>query len=130
MSLVVPFRALRPVTSFASQVAAPPYDVMNCEEAKRFVNGNPLSFLHVEKSEIDVPDAGEADDQRIYNRAKANLEGMIGQGILRREETPAFYLYRQRVGERCQTGIVAGVSIAEYEAGRDRKSTRLNSSHH
>lgn len=121
MSLVVPFRALRPVASFASQVAAPPYDVMNCEEAKRFVSGNPLSFLHVEKSEIDVPDAGEADDQRIYNRAKANLEGMIGQGILRREEAPAFYLYRQRVGERCQTGIVAGVSIAEYEAGRIKR---------
>ena len=57
MSLVFPFRALRPVKSFASQVAAPPYDVMNCEEAKAFVRANPLSFLHVEKSEIDIPDA-------------------------------------------------------------------------
>ncbi len=121
MSLVVPFRALRPVKSFVSQVAAPPYDVMNCEEAKHFVSGNPLSFLHVEKSEIDVPDAGEVDDQRIYDRAKANLKGLVGNGILRREEDPAFYLYRQRVGERLQTGIVAGVSIAEYEAGRIKR---------
>ena len=121
MSLVVPFRALRPIKSFASQVAAPPYDVMNCEEAKKFVRENPLSFLHVEKSEIDVPDAGEVDDQRIYDRAKANLLGLVGKGVLRREEVPAFYLYRQRVGERLQTGIVAGVSITEYEAGRIRR---------
>ncbi|MBA4421680.1 MAG: DUF1015 domain-containing protein [Syntrophus sp. (in: bacteria)] len=120
MSLVVPFRALRPIKSFASQVAAPPYDVMSCEEAKRFVRENPLSFLHVEKSEIDVPDAGE-DDQRIYDRAKTNLLGLVGKGVLRREEVPVFYLYRQRVGERFQTGIVAGVSIADYEAGRIRR---------
>jgi uncharacterized protein (DUF1015 family) len=121
MSFVVPFRALRPVKSFAGQVAAPPYDVMNCAEAKKFVRANPLSFLHVEKSEIDVPDAEEADDQRIFDRAKANLQGLIDKGVLRREEVPAFYLYRQRVGERSQIGIVAGVSIAEYEAGRIRR---------
>ena len=61
------------------------------------------------------------DDQRIYDRAKENLLGLIVKGVLRREETPAFYLYRQRVGERLQTGIVAGVSIAEDEAGRIRR---------
>ena len=121
MSLVIPFRALRPVKSFASQVAAPPYDVMNCEEAKKFVRANTLSFLHVEKSEIDIPYAKEGDDQRIYDRAKENLQGLIVKGVLRREETPAFYLYRQRVEKRSQTGIVAGVSIAEYEAGRIRR---------
>ena len=118
MSLVVPFRALRPIKSFASQVAAPPYDVMNCGEAKKFVGENPFSFLHVEKSEIDIPDTGNVDDQWIYDRAKANLSELVDKGVLRRDEIPAFYLYRQRVGERSQTGIVAGVSIAEYEAGR------------
>jgi uncharacterized protein (DUF1015 family) len=121
MSLVFPFRALRPVKSFASQVAAPPYDVMNCEEAKAFVRAKPLSFLHVEKSEIDIPDANEVDDQRIYDRAKANLQGLISKGVLRRDTAPVFYLYRQRLGERSQIGIVAGVSIAEYEAGRIRR---------
>jgi uncharacterized protein (DUF1015 family) len=121
MSLVIPFRALRPSKSIASQVAAPPYDVMNREEAKRFVRSNPLSFLHVEKSEIDVPDAKDVDDQRIFDRAKANLQGLIDKGALRREKTAAFYLYRQRVGDHSQTGIVAGVSIAEYDAGRIRR---------
>ncbi len=121
MSLVFPFRALRPVKSFASQVAAPPYDVMNSEEAKAFVRAKPLSFLHVEKSEIDISDGEGVDDQRIYDRAKANLQGLIGKGVLHRDTTPAFYLYRQRIGERSQTGIVAGVSIAEYEAGRIRR---------
>ena len=121
MSLVFPFRALRPVKPFASQVAAPPYDVMNSEEAKVFVLAKPLSFLHVEKSEIDISDAEGVDDQRIYDRAKENLQGLIGKGVLHRDTTPAFYLYRQRVGERSQTGIVAGVSIAEYEAGRIRR---------
>jgi uncharacterized protein (DUF1015 family) len=121
MSLVVPFRALRPVREYASRVAAPPYDVLDVAEARRLVSDNPLSFLHVEKSEIDVPDAAGVDDCRIYETAKANLEGLIRRGILQREEAPVFYLYQQRMGDRLQRGIVAGVSIAEYEAGIIRK---------
>lgn len=121
MSLVVPFRALRPAKTFVRQVAAPPYDVMNRAEAQQFVQGNPLSFLHVEKSEIDVPDAGDVDDQRIYERARTNLGEMIEKGILLRDGSPVFYLYRQRRGGYEQTGIAAGVSIAEYEAGRIRR---------
>ena len=121
MSLVFPFKALRPAKSFASQVAAPPYDVMSFEEAKKYVHEKPLSFLHVEKSEIDISDAEGVDDPRIYERAKANLQGLIGKGVLQRDKTPAFYLYRQRLGNRLQTGIVACVSIAEYEAGRIRR---------
>jgi len=121
MSLVVPLRALRPAKPFAGQVAAPPYDVLSCDEAKRFVLGNPLSFLHVEKSEIDVPDAEEGDDPRIFEKARVNLLELVDKGILRRDESPRFYLYRQKIGERCQIGIVAGVSIAEYEAGRIKR---------
>jgi uncharacterized protein (DUF1015 family) len=120
MSLVVPFRALRPAKPFVRQVAAPPYDVMSCTEAQCFVSANPLSFLHVEKSEIDIPDAG-VDDQRIYDRARSNLTAMIDKGVFRRDDSPAFYLYRQTLGGHLQTGIVAGVSIAEYEAGRIRR---------
>jgi uncharacterized protein (DUF1015 family) len=121
MSLVVPFRALRPAKSYVDRVAAPPYDVLNVAEARQIAGANPLSFLRVEKSEIDVPDAKGVDDSRIYERAKANLEELVRREILLREATPAFYLYRQRMGDRLQTGIVGGVSIAEYETGRIRK---------
>ena len=121
MSLVVPFRALRPARQYASQVAAPPYDVLNVAEARRLVEGNPLSFLHVEKSEIDIPDAQGVEDGRIYDKAKANLEGLIRAGILQRDPAAAFYLYRQRMGNRLQCGFVAGVSVAEYAAGRIRR---------
>jgi len=121
MSLVVPFRALRPARPFVAQVAAPPYDVLNVAEARELVRGNPFSFLHVEKSEIDIPDAAGVDDPRIYDRAKDNLSRMIREGTLFQEKAGAFYLYRQRLGGHIQTGIVAGVSIAEYEAGRIRR---------
>ncbi|MEW6335201.1 MAG: DUF1015 family protein [Thermodesulfobacteriota bacterium] len=121
MSLVVPLRALRPAKPHVRRVAAPPYDVMSREEAQQFVRGNPLSFLHVEKSEIDVPDAAGVDDQRIYDRARGNLQEMVRGGILRRDDGPAFYLYRQQSRGHRQTGIVAGVSIAEYEAGLIRR---------
>lgn len=121
MSLVVPFRALRPVREYASRVAASPYDVLDVTEARRLVRDNPLSFLHVEKSEIDVPDAAGVDDRRIYETAKANLEQLIRRRILQQDKLPAFYLYQQRIGERLQRGIVAGVSLAEYEAGKIKK---------
>ncbi|OGP85034.1 MAG: hypothetical protein A2V87_09075, partial [Deltaproteobacteria bacterium RBG_16_58_17] len=121
MSRVIPFRALRPEKSYVHQVAAPPYDVLNVAEAQRLVRDKPLSFLHVEKSEIDFPAAACVDDRRIYERAKENLEMLIRKGILFSEETEAFYLYRQRKGDHLQTGIVAGVSIAEYEAGQIRR---------
>ena len=121
MSRVIPFRALRPEKPYVHQVAAPPYDVLNVAEAQRLVRDKPLSFLHVEKSEIDFPAAACVDDRRIYERAKENLEMLIRKGILFSEETEAFYLYRQRKGDHLQTGIVAGVSVAEYEAGRIRR---------
>jgi uncharacterized protein (DUF1015 family) len=121
MSQVVPFRALRPDQRFVRSVAAPPYDVLNVAEARRLVRDNPLSFLHVEKSEIDLPDAEGVDDLRIYEKAKENLEALIRKGVLCREKAEAFFLYRLRAGDRLQTGIVAGVRIAEYDAGRIKR---------
>lgn len=121
MSRVVPFRALRPGKPFARQVAALPYDVLNVEEAQDLVRHNPLSFLRVEKSEIDLPDATGVEDRRIYLRAKENLENMIHQGLLARDGSSGFYLYRQQMGDRIQTGITACVSIAEYESGRIKR---------
>ncbi len=121
MSLALPFRALRPQKSFAHRIAAPPYDVMNVAEARQVGLENPLSFLHVEKSEIDLPDAAGVDDLRVYDQAKANLENLIRKGLLFRDQTEAFYLYRQRMGDHLQTGIAACVSVAEYEAGRIKR---------
>jgi uncharacterized protein (DUF1015 family) len=121
MSLVAPFRALRPGKPFVRRVAAPPYDVLNAAEAREFVRDNTLSFLHVEKSEIDLPDAAGVEDLRIYRKAKENLEALLRNRILFREEDEAFYLYRQRMGARVQTGIVGGVSIGEYRSGRIRR---------
>jgi uncharacterized protein (DUF1015 family) len=121
MSRVVPFRALRPGKPFVRQVAAPPYDVLNTAEARELVRDNPLSFLHVEKSEIDLPDAAGVEDRRIYERAKENLEALIHQRNLIQEESAAFYLYRQQMGDHVQTGIAACVSLAEYESGRIRR---------
>lgn len=121
MSRVVPFRALRPGNAAVRQVAAPPYDVLNVSEARERVLHNPLSFLRVEKSEIDLTDSAGVEDRRIYERAKENLDALIHQGNLVQEESDAFYLYRQQMGNHIQTGIVACVSLAEYESGRIRR---------
>ncbi|MHB8772123.1 MAG: DUF1015 domain-containing protein [Syntrophales bacterium] len=121
MSLVIPFRALRPVKSAVQAVAAPPYDVLSAAEARLLAAANPLSFLHVEKSEIDVPDATGVEDRRIYERAKANLDELVHRKILRREAAPAFYLYRLRMGGHVQSGIVACASVAEYDSGLIRR---------
>jgi uncharacterized protein (DUF1015 family) len=123
MSNVVPLRLLRPKKEFARAVASPPYDVVNREEASRLAAGNPLSFLHVEKSEIDlVPSsAGETADDRVYRRAKENLDRLISDGTLTQDAGPRYYIYRQRMGDHSQCGIVAGISAAEYDSGRIKK---------
>ncbi|OPY07526.1 MAG: hypothetical protein A4E68_01742 [Syntrophaceae bacterium PtaB.Bin095] len=123
MSNVVPLRLLRPRAQFARVVASPPYDVVNREEAARLAAGNPLSFLHVEKSEIDfAPSAAdEAAEDRVYLRARENLDRFISDGTLIQDAGPCYYIYRQRMGDHSQSGIVAGISAAEYESGRIKK---------
>ncbi|MBN1612829.1 MAG: DUF1015 domain-containing protein [Deltaproteobacteria bacterium] len=119
MSVVTPFRALRPGRQFAQAVASPPYDVVTLEEATAIVRANPLSFLRVEKSEIDVGDGGE--ETAIYQTAKANLDRLVQEGVLHQDGKACFYLYRQKTGSHEQTGLAAGISIAEYESGLIRK---------
>ena len=123
MSNVVPLKLFRPRERDARAVASPPYDVVSREEASRLASGNPLSFLHVEKSEIGLesPSAGEAADDRVYRLARENLERLIADGTLIQDAGPRYYVYRQRMGDHSQYGIVAGVSAAEYESGRIRK---------
>ncbi len=121
MALVIPFKAVRPQPQFASQVAALPYDVMTREEAQKAVAGNALSFMHVEKSEIDVPDDTSSDDALIYETAKRNFAQMRENGILVQDKSPCFYVYRQQMGGRKQTGIVGVMSVLEYDAGKIKK---------
>jgi len=94
MATVLPFRALRPKPEAAKQVASPPYDVLNSDEARTAAAGNPQSFLHVTKSEIDLPAATPLYNQEVYAKAKANLDSLISNGTLFREEKPAYYIYR------------------------------------
>jgi uncharacterized protein (DUF1015 family) len=121
MALVLPFKAVRPQQKFVSQVAALPYDVMTREEAQKAVSGNVLSFMHVEKSEIDVPDQTKSDDDLIYQTAKRNFVQMQEKEILLQDKSPCFYVYQQQMGGRAQTGIVGLMSAAEYDAGKIKK---------
>ena len=121
MALVLPFRAVRPHRQFVSQVAALPYDVMTREEAKIAVSGKPLNFMHVEKSEMDVPDQTKSNDALIYETAKRKFTQMQKEGILFQDESPCFYIYRQQMGAQVQTGIVGVVSAREYDEGKIKK---------
>jgi len=121
MSVVIPFKALRPHKQFASAVASYPYDVLSVEEAREIVRDSPLNFLHVEKSEIDLPSGARADDELEYEIAKRNLGKMINDGVLFQDKKLCFYVYKQKSGSHEQHGIVAGISLAEYESGAIKK---------
>jgi uncharacterized protein (DUF1015 family) len=116
-----PFRALRPKPELASEVAAVPYDVVNRSEAAELARGRPHSFLHVGRSDIDLPDDTDPHDPRIYSRARQALDEFLAQGILIRDEEPALYLYRQIMDGRAQTGVVGCVHIDDYERDIIRK---------
>lgn len=121
MALVLPFKAVRPQAKYASDVAALPYDVMTREEGQKAVAGKPLSFMHVEKSEIDVPDGTRPDDALIYSTAKRNFAKLREDGILIQDASACYYVYRQQMGKQIQTGIVGVMSADEYDAGKIKK---------
>lgn len=115
MAVVLPFRALRPQPQLAGQVASLPYDVLNTQEARQAANGNPNSFLHITKSEIDLSDETNPYDNSVYETARTNLSAFISREVLFRESKPCYYLYQLTMQGRSQTGIVALSSIDEYE---------------
>lgn len=117
MSDVRPFRALRPRPELAAQVAAPPYDVVSSEEARKLAQGKPYSFLHINKPEIDLPPDVDLYDDRVYAQGASNLRKFMAEGVFFREQEPRFYVYQQRMGNHVQAGVVAAVSVAEYDAG-------------
>lgn len=114
MAVVKPFKGIRPKIDLASKVASLPYDVMNREEAKKMAEGNKYSFLHVVRSEIDVDDSVGQYDETVYKTARKNLDKMIEDGILVQDEVPKFYIYRQIMDGRVQTGLVGCTSIDDY----------------
>ncbi len=115
MAVIRPFRALRPTKEKAHLVASVPYDVINKEEAKELAEGNPLSYLHVTRSEIDLPDNVDVYSKEVYLKAKENLEKLIKEAPLVTDEKPHFYLYRLIMNGRAQTGICATFSVDDYD---------------
>jgi uncharacterized protein (DUF1015 family) len=115
MATVLPFRALRPKPEAAQQIASPPYDVLNSDEARKAASDNPQSFLHVTKSEIDLPPETPLYNQQVYAKAKENLDSFIQNGLLFREEKPAYYIYKLVMKGREQTGLVGVSSVNDYE---------------
>jgi uncharacterized protein (DUF1015 family) len=115
MSVIRPFKAVRPAKDKAHLIAALPYDVMNTEEAREIVADNPYSFLRVDKSEVDLPAGTDIYDESVYQKAKENLYNLIADGHLISEDKPSLYLYQQVMNGRAQTGVVCCASIAEYE---------------
>ena len=115
MALITAFKALRPQPEYARQVACRPYDVLNSKEAKEEAAGNSLSFLHITKSEIDLPESVDIHSQQVYDTAKKNLNAFLQRNILFREEKRCYYIYRLVMSGRSQTGLVCGSSVDDYE---------------
>ncbi len=121
MKLIRPFRALRPRQDLASQVASHPYDVLNRQEAHAIASENPLSFLHINKPEVDVDETIGVYEAAVYQKGADNLQRFISDGILERDSSPRYYVYRQVMGEHAQVGIVAVASLEAYEQGAIKK---------
>jgi len=121
MASIKPFAALRPKPELASRICELPYDVMSSEEARQMATGNPLSFLHVSKPEIDLPPATDIYDASVYAKGRENFQKLISEGSLRQDAQPSFYLYRQIMGQHAQIGLVAAASCEEYLSGIIKK---------
>lgn len=117
MVCVKPFKGLRPKNELASKVSALPYDVMNRAEAKEMAKDNDASILHVTRAEIDFDESVGDYDDCVYEHAAAVLRDFQDKGILIQDEKPVYYIYRQKMGNRYQTGIVGCVASADYENG-------------
>jgi len=121
LSLILPFRALRPAPGRAAEVLAPPYDVLSMAEARERAKGRPWSFLHISKPEIDLDPAIDPYDPAVYAKAAENLKRMLAAGVLMRDAKPCCYVYRLTWRGRMQTGIAAVASLADYASSRIRK---------
>ena len=121
MSTIRPFAALRPLPSNVERVSAVPYDVVNAEEARAMAAGNPLSFLHVSRAEIDLPPATDPYSDAVYAKALENFTALRLSAPLVVEDEPAVYFYRLKMGSHYQTGVAACYSVDEYDGDLIKK---------
>lgn len=121
MAKIKPFAALRPKPELAAQICELPYDVMSSAEARALASGNPLSFLHISKPEIDLPPETDIYAKEVYATGVENFKKLIADGALRQDAQPAYYLYRQIMGKHSQTGLVAAASCEDYLSGVIKK---------
>lgn len=121
MAIISPFKALRPEPQFAKTVASRPYDVLNSAEAKIEARGNPNSFLHITKSEIDLSDKTDIHSEAVYEKALENLRAFMQRGVLFREDKPCLYIYQLIMNGRSQTGLVCVSAVDDYEKDIIRK---------
>ena len=119
--IVKPFRGLRPRADLAAQIPSQPYDVLNSDEARALAAGDPHTFLHVIKAEIDLEPGTASSDARVYAKARENLQAMIERGWLVRDESPAYYVYRLVMDGRAQTGILGAAAVDDYLQDRVKK---------
>ena len=124
MSAIRPFRAVRPARDTAAAVSSVPYDVVNTEEARQLAAGNPLSFLHVTRAEIDLPAGTDPYSQQVYGKARRQFAALRISAPLVEEDEPSVYFYRLRMGGHEQTGIAACFSVDEYEQDVIKKHER------
>ena len=121
MAIVRPFRAHRPPVAEVARVASPPYDVINTAEARALAEGNPASFLHVSRPEIDLPIGTDEHADAVYDKGAENLAALVSAGALAQDPEPYLYLYAQTMGAHRQVGVVGCASVAEYVSDRIRK---------
>ena len=121
MVTIQPFNALRPEAQLAKQVASRPYDVLSSKEAKTEAEGNSASFLHITRSEIDLPENTDPHSQAVYDKAKENLTAFVSRSILFRENKACYYIYELVMNGKSQTGLVCGSSVDDYDKGLIKK---------
>ena len=121
LPLFSPIYGIRPAPGKAQEIIAPPYDVLDSDEAREMAKGKPDSFLHVSKAEIDLPPGTDVHDEKVYRKAAENFEKMLKSGLLVREKKPCFYAYRLQMGAHIQTGLMVGACVDDYDANRIRK---------
>jgi uncharacterized protein (DUF1015 family) len=124
MSLIVPFRALRPAPASAPAVSSVPYDVVSTEEVRQLIDGNPISFLRVTRSEAELPPEADPYARAVYERARKNFAALRERAPLVVEDSPALYLYRLQMGSHEQTGVAGCFSVDEYERDVIKKHER------
>ena len=121
MATLKPFRGLRPPAALVRSIAAPPYDVVTTQEARTYAAGNEKCFFHISRPEIGLPEGADEHSEAVYQLGLKNLRRFEAEGWLRRDATPRFYVYRQRMGGHVQAGLVVAASVDEYDRGLIKK---------